>query len=134
MYFAGQGVDRDYAEAKKWFSLAAAHAYAPAQNSLGIIFDEGLGVSRDYAAAVKWFRHGAEQGHTPAQLRLSLQYVDGHGVAKDYTEAVKWLNIAAELGEDVASRYREALIGLMTPEEVAKAQSMAHLWLLRNRR
>ena len=35
MYFNGQGVDQDYTEAHKWFSLAAVQDYAPAQNSLG---------------------------------------------------------------------------------------------------
>ena len=134
MYFSGEGVDQDYKKAKEWFNLAAVQQYAPAQNSLGILYDKGLGVRRDYAEAVNWFRHGAEQGYTPAQISLGLQYADGHGVAKDYAEAVKWFNIAAELGEAAAPAYRDALIGLMTPDQVTTARKMARLWLLQNRR
>ena len=134
MYFNGQGVDQDYTEAHKWFSLAAVQDYAPAQNSLGKIYNEGLSVARDYAEAVNWFRHGAEQGYAPAQLSLGLQYADGRGVAKDYAEALKWFNIAAELGEDAGTKYREALMGLMTPDQAAAARAMANLWLLKNQR
>lgn len=134
MYFSGEGVAKDYGEAKKWFERAAAQEYAPAQNSLGLLYDNGQGVRRDYKEAVKWFRHGAEQGYTPAQVSLGLHYADGRGVPKDYSEAVKWFEIAAELGNGAAAKYRDALIGVSDPEEVAKAQSMARLWLLKNQR
>ncbi len=133
MYFSGEGVDQDYKEARNWFNLAAAQQYPPAQNSLGILYNKGLGVRRDHAEAVNWFRHGAEQGYTPAQVSLGLQYADGVGVTKNYKEAVKWFNIAAELGEAAAPTYRDALTVLMTSEDVAEAQSMARLWLLKNR-
>jgi TPR repeat protein len=134
MYYNGEGVTQDYKEAKKWFDRAAAHEYAPAQTSLGIIYGEGQGVRRDYAEAVKWYRFGAEQGHAPAQVRLSLQYADGKGVPKDLAEAVKWFDIAAELGDTAAPRYRDALIGLLAPDEVAAAESQARLWLLQYQR
>lgn len=132
MYFSGEGVDQDYSEANKWFNLAAIQGYPPAQNSLGILYNKGLGVSLDHKKATSWFRHGAEQGYTPAQVSLGLQYSDGLGVAKDYTEAVKWFNVATELGEVAAPSYRDAITGLMTPEEIAKAREMANLWLLKN--
>ena len=97
-------------------------------------YSEGLDVARDLAEAVNWFRYGAEQGYAPAQLSLGLQYADGRGVAKNYAEALKWFNIAAELGEDAGAKYREALIGLMTPDQAAAARTMANLWLLKNQR
>lgn len=134
MYYNGEGVAQDYSEANKWFDRAAAQQYAPAQNSLGILYDNGHGVRRDYTEAIKWFRHGAEQGYTPAQVSLGLQYAEGRGVPKDYTEAVKWFDIAAGLGNAAAAKYHDALIGVLDPEEAAKAQRMARLWLLQNQR
>jgi TPR repeat protein len=134
MYFSGEGVDQDYKEANKWFNRAATQQYPPAQNSLGILYNEGLGVRRDHAKATNWFRHGAEQGYTPAQISLGLQYAEGLGIKQDYTEAMKWFNIAAELGEAAATSHRDAIAGLMTPEQIDQARRTANLWLLKNRR
>ena len=70
----------------------------------------------------------------PAQISLGLRYADGHGVPKDYAEVVKWFDIAAELGNAAAATYRDALLGLLDANEAAKAQRLARLWLLQNRR
>ena len=134
MYYTGDGVPQDYKEAKKWFDRAAAQVYAPVRTSLGVLYDEGQGVRRDYNEAVKWYRFDAEQGHVPAQIRLGLQYADGKGVPRDLAEAVMWFYIAAELGESAALKYRDALIGLLPPDEVAQAQGQARLWLIQFRR
>ena len=58
----GQGVPQDYAEAVKWYRLAAEQGYAAAQYNLGVMYDNGQGVPQDYAEAVKWYRLAAEQG------------------------------------------------------------------------
>ena len=51
MYFHGKGVPQDYAEAVKWFRLAADQGDAGAQSILGVMYDEGHGVPQDYAEA-----------------------------------------------------------------------------------
>src|SRR5262249_26629831 len=60
-YQNGDGVEKNYAEAVKWFRKAAEKNYAPAQRDLGESYYYGLGVERDYAEAVKWYRKAAEQ-------------------------------------------------------------------------
>ena len=52
MYANGQGVPQDYAEAVKWFRLAADQGDATAQFNLGIMYAKGQGVPQDYAEAV----------------------------------------------------------------------------------
>jgi hypothetical protein len=54
-------VTRDYAEAAKWYGLAAAQGDADAQYSLGILYDNGTGVVQDDTEAAKWFRLAADQ-------------------------------------------------------------------------
>ncbi|NJN05261.1 MAG: hypothetical protein HC814_01020 [Rhodobacteraceae bacterium] len=44
LYANGQHVDQDYAEAARWFSLAAKQGHPAAQNSLGVCFANGQGV------------------------------------------------------------------------------------------
>ena len=47
MYYNGQGVRRDYAEATKWVRKAAERGYAAAQAYLGIMYWNGQGVPRE---------------------------------------------------------------------------------------
>jgi TPR repeat protein len=50
-YVFGQGVPQDYAEAVKWFRMAADHGYANAQYNLGVMYADGEGVPQNYAEA-----------------------------------------------------------------------------------
>jgi uncharacterized protein len=60
MYFNGQGVRQNYAEAVKWYRKAAEQGYAWAQYNLGFMYFHGQGVPQDYAEAAKWGRKAAE--------------------------------------------------------------------------
>ena len=63
MYDFGQGVPQDYAQAVKWYRLAADQEHVKAQYNLALKYDKGQGVPQDYAEAVKWFRLAADQGN-----------------------------------------------------------------------
>ena len=85
-YDNGDGVQKDSAEAVKWFRKAAEQGYAPAQNEYG----KHLMNERDVVEAVMWFRKAADQGYDKAQNNLGICYATGQGVKKDMVEAVKW--------------------------------------------
>jgi len=72
--------------------------YAPAQNRLGVLHQDGYGVSKDYAQAVTWYRRAAEQGYALAERGLGFMYRFGHGVNQDYIQALNWYRKAAEQG------------------------------------
>ncbi|MCH7693774.1 MAG: sel1 repeat family protein, partial [Proteobacteria bacterium] len=59
MYYKGQGVPQDDAEAATWYRKAADQGDAVAQNNIGLMYDNGRGVPQDYGAAVKWYRRAA---------------------------------------------------------------------------
>lgn len=99
LFFKGQEVVQDYAEAAKWYRLAAQQGYAQAQLKMGMMCDTGVGVVQDFTAAVRWYRLAAEQGLAIAQLNLGVAYADGQGVLKNEVEAVKWFRLAADQGE-----------------------------------
>jgi TPR repeat protein len=69
-HYHGAGVPEDYAEAVKWWSLAADQGYARSEYGLGHMYENGLGVPVDYAEAVKWYRLAAENGRS---FRSDLQ-------------------------------------------------------------
>jgi TPR repeat protein len=110
MYYHGEDVPQDYAEAIKWYRKAAEQGYPPAQFLLGWMHAKGDGVPQDAAEAVKWWRKAAEQGHAYAQTIFGLMYYNGEGVPQDYAEAMKWYRKAAEQGH-VEAQYN---LGIMT--------------------
>ena len=70
IYYNGEGVPQDYAEAVKWFRTAAEQGEVYAQYNLGWMYGTGTGVPQDDDEAVKWYRMAAEQGAAKAQSRL----------------------------------------------------------------
>ncbi len=61
MYENGHGVPQDYAEAVKWYRLAAEQDYVFAQHYLGVMYLEGLGVPPDDVQALLWFNLAASR-------------------------------------------------------------------------
>lgn len=53
LYFSGEGVERNYAEARNWFRKAADQGDKLAQGKLGLMYD-GYGVKQDYQEAYFW--------------------------------------------------------------------------------
>jgi TPR repeat protein len=70
MYYGGQGVQQDYAEAGRWYDKAAAKGDADAQYALGSMYRKGQGLPQDHAEAVRWYRKAAAQGHASAHDEL----------------------------------------------------------------
>ncbi len=101
-YANGQTLKQSYAEAAKWYRLAADHGHAPAQTALGELYEAGQGVPRDEAQAAQWYRRAADQGDTAGQYCLAVLYVVGKGVPRDVAEAIKWYRRSADQGNALA--------------------------------
>ena len=93
---------QDDAIAAQWFRQAAEQGYAPAQTSLGALYDHGRGMAQDYSAAMHWYHKAAEQGEAIAKINMGEMYEQGRGVAQDYAAAARWYRLAAEQGLAVA--------------------------------
>jgi hypothetical protein len=70
LYFSGNGVPKDYVEARKWYEKSAAAGNALAMNNLGFIYENGNGVPVDYAEARKWYEKAAAAGNEVAKANL----------------------------------------------------------------
>lgn len=126
MYRNGEGVAQDYQTAVKWYRLAADQGHAEAQKSLGLMYQFGEGIAQNNQNASKWYRLAAEQGNAEAQNNLGLMYLNGEGVTQSKTNAYMWLHNAASQGVRLAKWSQHELEKKMTPEQVEKAQVMAH--------
>ena len=63
MYYNGQSIQRDYAEAANWVRKAAEQGYASAQAYLGIMYWNGQGVPQDAILGYMWMNLAA--AHEP---------------------------------------------------------------------
>ncbi len=72
MYGEGKGVPQDYAEAMKWYRLAAEQGDADAQYNLGGMYFSGHGVARNHIQAYMWVTLAAAQGNKNAVIGLEI--------------------------------------------------------------
>ncbi len=98
LYYRGQGVPQDYAEAARLLHQAVDKGHVEAQATLGVVYELGRGVPQNYAQAAVWYRKAAEQGFPFAQNALGVLLSTGQGVLKDDAEAAIWFRKAAEQG------------------------------------
>ena len=95
---------KDYSLALGIFRRLANDGYAPAQDKLAWMYQNGWGVEQSYSQAVNWFRKAAEQGNTEALASMGLMYLKGWGVPQNYDTALEWYGKAAAQGSEVAQR------------------------------
>ena len=127
MLVEGAGVEKNPAEAVKWFEIAAAQGLPEAQTALGFLYGNGTGVELDEAEAASWFNEAALRGDTLAQTRLARLYFLGKGVEKDLVAAYTWLSIARNGGQD-DPELAKLLEPEMTPESLAAAEEALKDW------
>jgi uncharacterized protein len=129
MYFVGQGVPQNRAEAVRLYRLAAEQGNAHSQDALGFVYLDGIVVQRDVSEAAKWFRKAADQDNIDAQFNLGEMYELGNGVPQDYVLAYMWFSLVATHGtRPYALRGRDRVAQQMSPEQIAEAQKLAREW------
>ena len=99
MYYNGHGVPQDYAEAVKWYRLAADQGVAAAQHDLGVMYLKGQGVPQNYVLAHMWFN-------------LAASLIPASNKAE----------------RDAAVSDRDLVESKMTAEQIAEAQKLARDW------
>jgi TPR repeat protein len=72
MYFKGEGVLKDSAEAVKWYRKSAEQGFAEAQLNLGVMYYKGDGVLKDSVQAHAWYNNASANGNVIAKKNLSI--------------------------------------------------------------
>lgn len=107
-------------DALAWITARAQDGLRAARTELGLIR-----LAQDPAAAVQLLVQAAEAGDVRAQLELGRMHGAGDGVAQDYVAAHAWYNLAAASGSAKAAEQRDILGNLLTPDQIAAAQTRA---------
>ena len=129
VYFRGEGVDRDYAEALEWYLKAADQGNVSAQVAVGAMYAKGRGTKQDYAEANRWFFSAGNKGNAFAQFNMGTAYENGLGIQADHTQAFKWFLRAAENGIARA----QYIVGTMYAEGRGTRQSSVKAYFWTNR-
>lgn len=132
MYRDGQGVIRDYAQARKWFRLAAAQGSASSQSNLGVMYDNGQGVPQDYTQALKWYRLAAAQGDASALNNLGVAYMYGArygaGVPSSKVVAYALYNLSVSIDSsngNFAKENRGKVSAQMSHSEIEAGEALS---------
>jgi len=125
MYRDGQGMPQNYAEAMKWFRLAADQGLADAQYELARMYNKGQGVRPDYSEAVNLYRLASAKGHADAQFALGMMYF-GANVPRSQAQAARLFRVAAEKGHAKS----HSMLGMMyyKGEGVPQDAALAYAW------
>ncbi len=126
LYFSGEGVQQDFAQALHWYTQAAEQGNAIAIYNIGVLHDKGLGLTKDYKEAGKWYRKSADLGYSTAQYNLGIMYEYGQTVEEDPALAMELYLKAAEQGEAAA----QFAIGVMYDKGIGadKDPTQAYKW------
>jgi TPR repeat protein len=106
LYFTGQGVEQDAAEAFRWTEMAALQGHVAAQFNLGSLYYAGDGVEANPDKAVEMFEGAAGAGHANAALILANMYADGELTSEEepslYAQLTNYIStlFSGEQGED----------------------------------
>jgi len=135
MYFYGQGVAKNEAEAVKWYRKAAKQHHAKAQFLLGLAYLrlssslDGEVVPEDEDEGVRLLTQAAHQGYQPAQSSLARQYHIGamraESINRDGTKlrvtAYQYYLIARANGSKDVEKDIKELEGKLTPAQKDEA-------------
>lgn len=133
MYLEGEGVQKDPAEALRWFLRAAEpdirrarfkEGLPDAQLEVARMYREGIGTERNPKRAAKWYELAAQHDQAEAQLALAEMYLRGQGVRPDYVAAYRWAsrahnNLVDEEAE-AAARLRDEAAQHLTEQELTE--------------
>jgi localization factor PodJL len=92
---SGSGTNQ---QAVAWLERAAAAGLAPAQLTLGGLYEKGVGVAKDPQRARIWYLAAARRGNAKAMHNLAVLWAQGAGGKVDYTIAADWFRRAAVHG------------------------------------
>jgi TPR repeat protein len=120
-YYEGNGVEKNYAEAIRWFKKSAENGNVVAMENIGYMYEIGNGVQQDYEEARNWYQKALDAGSENAAEYLAsmdepgsgefiegLKYYDyydeGIWGEEDCAKAMRWFKKSAENGNTEAMR------------------------------
>lgn len=127
IYVHGLGVEKDNAQAEKWYLRAVSLGSMSAKNSLGVFYGKGLGRQpEDFNKALPLVESSACQGYVQAQMNLASFYMENDGEAHvDYEKSYAWYYSVYKNGVSDAMSNLLLLKKMMSDKDFIQAEKMA---------
>ena len=116
-YYGWKGKKKNYAEALKWYSMAAEEEHLNAQFQLARMYERGEGTEVDLEGAAEWYKKAAKRGHANSQFHLAQMYENGLGMEKNLAMARFWYKKAADQGGKEAKKKLQELLQIDVPRQ-----------------
>ncbi|CAG8523876.1 5483_t:CDS:2 [Ambispora gerdemannii] len=101
----GIGTQRNEAESRIWYRIAAEGGEASGANSLARCYSKGYGGKVDLYKAAYWYRKSAQLENSDGQFTLGAMCWSGRGVSRDLHEGFKYLRRAYKNGNETTIRF-----------------------------
>jgi hypothetical protein len=134
MYARGLGVQKDYAEAEKWYRLSCIQGNPTAKKLLGSLYNHyawlyekgQAGHLKDPAQVVRWLLEAVKLDDLAAQNNLALKYKVGEGVPQDYVRAYVLFSLSTRDGDLLPIKNLDRLKKQMTPDQIDEGNRLLH--------
>jgi localization factor PodJL len=87
-YANGSGIDKNFAEAARWFRSAADRGFADSQFNLAVLYERGLGVKASLPEAYKWYAIAAAEGDAESKSRVTALATQLSASDRDAADAI----------------------------------------------
>ena len=119
-----------YLPALDWLAEEASAGNKDALLQLADIKISSAESEEETTEGLRMLGDAANSGSAAAQGQLAERLSTGDGMAQNYVEAYRWANIASSAGSEDATKLRDTIIKLMTPEQIAEGQRLTRQYLL----
>ena len=123
-YDEGRGVERDVAQAMRWYGKALAQGNMAACYNVGKLWSFGGNGVTDADTPAQWYRERAEEGDAVAQWVAGLCHQSGQaGAALDRDEAIRYFRLACAqtFGPAICSVARTYEQGIGVAQDLTEA-------------
>jgi len=105
LYALGDGVDKNLATSRRFYTKAAKEGEIDAMFDLGLMYKKGEGVQKNSTKARTWFTKAADGGHAEAMYQIAQYFHLARRANKNLATAVKWYTKVAEKGSIKVASY-----------------------------
>ncbi len=132
-FLEGKGVKRNIKQAEKYFLMAAKQEYVGAMNLLANNYATGGFGEKRIKKSIFYYKKTAAKGSAIGLYNLGLLLEEGVHLPKDLIKAHMYYNLASARQHAKAANHVASITKLLTAEKLAKAQSLAATWQVKNK-
>ncbi|OHT02917.1 hypothetical protein TRFO_29844 [Tritrichomonas foetus] len=124
MLHNGEGIERNYSEAIKYYKMAIDKGNADAMNSYANMLKDGKGIEQNYFEAIRYYKMAIDKENSNAMNNYAFMLQKGEGIERNYSEAIRYYKMAIDKensnamynyanmlqkGEGIERNYSEAI-------------------------